>query len=150
MAVALLEFDQPIAELEAKSEELRHVTSESEVNIQDEINRLQAKSRQLTTSIFASLTPWQISQLARHPQRPYTLDYLALVCDEFHELAGDRAFAGDGAIVGVCAGPGCSRCWRGSRCGRSRSTSWRWSASCSLFWRASVRLATMPRSSAYA
>src|ERR1700761_5604757 len=66
MAVAFLDFEQPIAELEAKIEELKHVTSESEVNIQDEINRLQAKSRQLTTSIFASLTPWQITQLARH------------------------------------------------------------------------------------
>ena len=76
MAVAFLDFEQPIAELEAKIEELKHVTSESEVNIQDEINRLQAKSRQLTTSIFASLTPWQITQLARHPHRPYTLDYV--------------------------------------------------------------------------
>ena len=77
MAVAFLDFEQPIAELEAKIEELKHVTSESEVNIQDEINRLQAKSRQLTTSIFASLTPWQITQLARHPHRPYTLDYVS-------------------------------------------------------------------------
>ena len=83
MAVAFLDFEQPIAELEAKIEELRHVTSESEVNIQDEINRLQAKSRQLTTSIFASLTPWQITQLARHPHRPYTLDYVQ--CD-LHRL----------------------------------------------------------------
>ena len=77
MAVAFLDFEQPIAELEAKIEELKHVTSESEVNIQEEINRLQAKSRQLTTSIFASLTPWQITQLARHPHRPYTLDYVS-------------------------------------------------------------------------
>ena len=69
MAVAFLDFEQPIAELEAKIEELKHVTSESEVNIHDEINRLHAKSRQLTTSIFASLTPWQITQLARHPHR---------------------------------------------------------------------------------
>jgi acetyl-CoA carboxylase carboxyl transferase subunit alpha len=100
MAVAFLDFEQPIAELEAKIEELRHVTSDSEVNIQEEISRLQAKSRQLTTSIFASLTPWQITQLARHPRRPYTLDYVAAICTEFNELHGDRMFADDQAIVG--------------------------------------------------
>jgi acetyl-CoA carboxylase carboxyl transferase subunit alpha len=100
MAVAFLDFEQPIAELEAKIEELRHVTSESEVNIQEEISRLQAKSRQLTMSIFASLTPWQITQLARHPRRPYTLDYVAAICTEFTELHGDRMFADDQAIVG--------------------------------------------------
>jgi len=103
MAVAFLDFEQPIAELEAKIEELRHVTSESEVNIQDEINRLQAKSRQLTTSIFASLTPWQITQLARHPHRPYTLDYLNSIFNDFNELHGDRMFADDLAIVGGLA-----------------------------------------------
>jgi acetyl-CoA carboxylase carboxyl transferase subunit alpha len=100
MAVAFLDFEQPIAELEAKIEELRHVTSDSEVNIQEEISRLQAKSRQLTTSIYASLTPWQITQLARHPRRPYTLDYVAAICTEFSELHGDRMFADDQAIVG--------------------------------------------------
>ena len=100
MAIAFLDFEQPIAELEAKIEELRHVTSESEVNIKDEISRLQAKSRQLTRNIFASLTPWQITQLARHPQRPFTLDYTAAICSEFHELHGDRMFADDLAIVG--------------------------------------------------
>jgi len=100
MAVAFLDFEQPIAELEAKIEELRHVTSESEVNIQEEIARLQAKSRQLTMSIFASLTPWQITQLARHPHRPYTLDYVTTICSEFNELHGDRMFADDLAIVG--------------------------------------------------
>ena len=100
MAVVFLDFEQPIAELEAKIEELRHVTSESEVNIQEEISRLQAKSRQLTTSIFANLTPWQITQLARHPRRPYTLDYVAAICTEFSELHGDRMFADDQAIVG--------------------------------------------------
>ena len=100
MAVAFLDFEQPIAELEAKIEELRHVTSDSEVNIQEEISRLQAKSRQLTTSIFASLTPWQITQLARHPRRPYTLDYAATICTEFTELHGDRMFAHDQAILG--------------------------------------------------
>src|SRR6516164_8920097 len=103
MAVAFLDFEQPIAELEAKIEELRHVTSESEVNIQDEIARLQAKSRQLTSSIFANLTPWQITQLARHPHRPYTLDYVNAICSEFNELHGDRMYADDGAIVGGLA-----------------------------------------------
>jgi acetyl-CoA carboxylase carboxyl transferase subunit alpha len=103
MAVAFLDFEQPIAELEAKIEELRHVTAESEVNIQDEINRLQAKSRQLTTSIFASLTPWQITQLARHPHRPYTLDYVQSIFSDFQELHGDRMYADDLAIVGGLA-----------------------------------------------
>jgi len=103
MAVAFLDFEQPIAELEAKIEELKHVSSDSEVNIQDEISRLQAKSRQLTTSIFANLSPWQITQLARHPQRPYTLDYANAICDEFHELHGDRMFSDDLAIVGGLA-----------------------------------------------
>jgi acetyl-CoA carboxylase carboxyl transferase subunit alpha len=103
MAVAFLDFEQPIAELEAKIEELRHVTSDTEVNIQEEITRLQAKSRQLTTSIFASLTPWQITQLARHPRRPYTLDYVAAICTDFNELHGDRMFADDQAIVGGLA-----------------------------------------------
>jgi acetyl-CoA carboxylase carboxyl transferase subunit alpha len=103
MAVAFLDFEQPIAELEAKIEELRHVTSDSEVNIQEEISRLQGKSRQLTTSIFASLTPWQITQLARHPRRPYTLDYVSAICTEFSELHGDRMYADDQAIVGGLA-----------------------------------------------
>ncbi|MGQ0836239.1 MAG: acetyl-CoA carboxylase carboxyltransferase subunit alpha [Gammaproteobacteria bacterium] len=103
MAVAFLDFEQPIAELEAKIEELRHVGSDSEVNIQDEIARLQAKSRQLTTSIFASLTPWQITQLARHPQRPYTLDYANAIFGDFQELHGDRMFGDDLSIVGGLA-----------------------------------------------
>jgi len=85
MAVAFLDFEQPIAELEAKIEELKHITSDSEVNIRDEITRLQAKSRQLTTHIFASLTPWQITQLARHPHRPYTLDYVNVMSYDFKE-----------------------------------------------------------------
>src|SRR6201985_2409526 len=100
MAVAFLDFEQPIAELEAKIEELKHVTSESEVNIQEEIARLQAKTRQLTTSIFASLTPWQITQLARHPHRPYTLDYVQSIFSDFNELHCDRLYADDVAIVG--------------------------------------------------
>ncbi len=103
MAVAFLDFEQPIAELEAKIEELKHVGSDSEVNIQDEISRLQAKSRQLTSNIFASLTPWQITQLARHPHRPYTLDYTSSICSEFHELHGDRMFGDDLAIIGGLA-----------------------------------------------
>jgi acetyl-CoA carboxylase carboxyl transferase subunit alpha len=103
MAVAFLDFEQPIAELEAKIEELRHVTCDPEVNIEEEIARLQAKSRQLTGSIFASLTPWQITQLARHPHRPYTLDYVNAICTDFHELHGDRMLADDQAIVGGLA-----------------------------------------------
>jgi acetyl-CoA carboxylase carboxyl transferase subunit alpha len=103
MALSFLDFEQPIAELEAKIEELGHVSSDSKVNIAEEISRLQRKSRQLTTTIFASLTPWQITQLARHPHRPYTLDYLKLICDEFTELHGDRMFGDDAAIVGGLA-----------------------------------------------
>jgi acetyl-CoA carboxylase carboxyl transferase subunit alpha len=103
MALSFLEFEQPIAELEAKIEELGHVGSDSKVNIAEEIARLQKKSRQLTTTIFASLTPWQITQLARHPLRPYTLDYLRMICDEFTELHGDRMFGDDMAIVGGLA-----------------------------------------------
>jgi len=103
MAVSFLDFEQPIAELEAKIEELRHVTSESRVNIKGEIGKLQAKSRQLTRSIFANLTPWQITQLARHPQRPYTLDYIAAIFTDFQELHGDRMYGDDLAIVGGLA-----------------------------------------------
>ncbi|MFI4914843.1 MAG: acetyl-CoA carboxylase carboxyltransferase subunit alpha [Steroidobacterales bacterium] len=103
MAVSFLDFEQPIAELEAKIEELGHVTSDSEVNIEEEISRLRAKSRQLTKSIFANLTPWQITQLARHPQRPYTLDYIGAILTDFHELHGDRMYADDMAIVGGLA-----------------------------------------------
>jgi acetyl-CoA carboxylase carboxyl transferase subunit alpha len=104
MAVAFLDVEQPIAELEAKIEELKHIASEDpEVNIRDEITRLQAKSRQLTTHIFANLTPWQITQLARHPHRPYTLDYVNVMCHEFQELHGDRMFGDDLAIVGGLA-----------------------------------------------
>jgi acetyl-CoA carboxylase carboxyl transferase subunit alpha len=100
MPLSFLEFEQPIAELEAKIDELRFVSSDAEVNIGEEIARLRAKSRSLTTSIFANLTPWQVAQLARHPQRPYTLDYAVAVFDEFQELHGDRMYADDLAIVG--------------------------------------------------
>ncbi|HSN70119.1 MAG TPA: acetyl-CoA carboxylase carboxyltransferase subunit alpha [Steroidobacteraceae bacterium] len=98
-----LEFEQPIAELEAKIDELRFVSDDAEVNIGEEITRLRAKSRALTTSIFSNLSPWQIAQLARHPQRPYTLDYIATVFTDFQELHGDRMYADDPAIVGGLA-----------------------------------------------
>jgi acetyl-CoA carboxylase carboxyl transferase subunit alpha len=100
MAVSFLDFEQPIAELEAKLEELAHVSSDGQVNLEVEMARLRAKSQQLTRSIFSNLTPWQITQLARHPQRPYTLDYINAMCTEFNELHGDRMYADDMAIVG--------------------------------------------------
>jgi acetyl-CoA carboxylase carboxyl transferase subunit alpha len=100
MAMNFLEFEQPIAELEAKIDELKFVSSDAEVNIGEEIARLRAKSRALTTSIFSNLTQWQIAQLARHPQRPYTLDYINAIFTDFQELHGDRMYADDYAIVG--------------------------------------------------
>ena len=103
MNMNFLEFEQPIAELEAKIEELRYVGDDAEININEEIGRLQAKSKSLTESIFSKLDPWQISQLARHPQRPYTLDYVNRIFTDFEELHGDRAFADDPAIVGGVA-----------------------------------------------
>ncbi|MFZ9709224.1 MAG: acetyl-CoA carboxylase carboxyltransferase subunit alpha [Steroidobacteraceae bacterium] len=103
MAINFLEFEQPIAELEAKIEELRHLTADAGVNVAEEIARLQAKSEQLTRNLFAKLSPWQITQLARHPQRPYTLDYLQAAFTEFEELHGDRMFADDPALVGGLA-----------------------------------------------
>lgn len=98
-----LDFEQPIAELEAKIEALRYASEDSEININAEIQRLQAKSRKLTESVFASLTPWQISQIARHPRRPYTLDYIERIFTDFQELHGDRLFADDAAIIGGLA-----------------------------------------------
>ena len=100
MDLNFLEFEQPIAELEAKIDELRYHGDDAAINIVEEINRLRAKSRVLTKSIFATLTPWQVAQLARHPQRPYTLDYLPLVFTDFEELHGDRMYADDLAIIG--------------------------------------------------
>jgi acetyl-CoA carboxylase carboxyl transferase subunit alpha len=100
MALQFLDFEQPIAELEAKIEELRFLAEDSELNTGEEIEKLRAKARMLTGSIFASLTPWQITQLARHPQRPYTLDYVPLVFTDFQELHGDRMYADDQSIVG--------------------------------------------------
>jgi acetyl-CoA carboxylase carboxyl transferase subunit alpha len=103
MAMNFLEFEQPIAELEAKIEELRFLGQDSSANITDEIKRLQSKSRALTNSIFANLSPWQITQLARHPQRPYTLDYVSMIFTDWHELHGDRMYSDDLAIVGGLA-----------------------------------------------
>ncbi len=103
MNLNFLEFEQPIAELEAKIEELRHVGDDNDLNIGEEIARLEAKSASLTASIFNNLSPWQVAQLARHPQRPYTLDYLKMIFTEFEELHGDRAYADDKAIVGGVA-----------------------------------------------
>ncbi len=98
-----LEFEQPIAELETKIDELRYVQNESAVDISDEIERLGQKSLQLTKEIYASLNPWQVTQIARHPQRPYTLDYVEELFTDFQELHGDRAFADDTSIVGGLA-----------------------------------------------
>jgi acetyl-CoA carboxylase carboxyl transferase subunit alpha len=103
MKTTFLDFEQPIAELEAKIEELRFVQDDSALDISEEIARLQAKSQALLKDIYAKLTPWQVSQLARHPQRPYTLDYIAEIFTDFHELHGDRVFADDPAIVGGLA-----------------------------------------------
>lgn len=103
MKTTFLDFEQPIAELEAKIEELRYVQDDSAVDISEEIGRLEAKSQSLTKEIYAKLTPWQIAQVARHPQRPYTLDYIQHIFTDFEELHGDRTFADDHAIVGGLA-----------------------------------------------
>ncbi|ANB16936.1 acetyl-CoA carboxylase carboxyltransferase subunit alpha [Dokdonella koreensis] len=95
-----LDFEQPIAELDAKIHELRHASQGQAFNIDEEIRRLQDKLKLKTHEIFKGLTSWQVAQLARHPARPYTLDYVGVICEEFHELAGDRAYADDAAIVG--------------------------------------------------
>ncbi|MCE2658402.1 MAG: acetyl-CoA carboxylase carboxyltransferase subunit alpha [Rubrivivax sp.] len=98
-----LEFEHPIAELEGKIEELRYVQNESAVDISDEIDRLSQKSLHLAKDIYSNLTPWQVTQIARHPQRPYTLDYVNELFTDFHELHGDRSFADDLSIVGGLA-----------------------------------------------
>ena len=98
-----LDFEQPIAELEMKIEELKSVVDNSEINISDEIGRLKSKSHKLTQSIFSKLSPWDIVRVARHPLRPYSLDYIPLIFDEFDELHGDRHFGDDKAIVGGVA-----------------------------------------------
>ncbi|MBA2412159.1 MAG: acetyl-CoA carboxylase carboxyltransferase subunit alpha [Burkholderiaceae bacterium] len=98
-----LDFEQPIAELEAKIDELRFVQDDSAVDISEEIDQLQKKSQALLKEIYARLSPWQVSQLARHPQRPYTLDYVGDIFTDFHELHGDRSFSDDLSIVGGVA-----------------------------------------------
>ena len=98
-----LEFEQPIAELESKIDELRYVQNESAVDISDEIERLAGKSIQLTKDIYGNLSPWQVTQIARHPQRPYTLDYVNEIFTDFQELHGDRHYADDLSIVGGLA-----------------------------------------------
>jgi acetyl-CoA carboxylase carboxyl transferase subunit alpha len=103
MKTTFLDFEQPIAELEAKIEELRFVQDDSALDISEEIARLQAKGQALLKDIYAKLSPWQVSQLARHPQRPYTLDYVGEIFTDFHELHGDRVYADDLAIVGGLA-----------------------------------------------
>ena len=103
MKTTFLDFEQPIAELEAKVEELRYVQDDSAVDISEEIQRMQKKSQALTKEIYARLTPWQVAQVSRHPQRPYTLDYIGLIFTDFEELHGDRSFADDASIVGGLA-----------------------------------------------
>ncbi len=103
MKITFLDFEQPVVELEAKIEELRFAQDDSAVDISVEILRLQKKSQSLTNGIYAKLTPWQISQVARHPQRPYALDYIQHLFTDFEELHGDRSFADDPAIVGGLA-----------------------------------------------
>ncbi len=98
-----LEFEQPIAELVAKIEELRLVSTDTEINISEEIARLQSKSADLTSKVFKNLTAWQVAQLARHPLRPYTLDYISRIFTHFDELHGDRAYADDKAVIGGVA-----------------------------------------------
>ncbi len=98
-----LDFEQPVAELEAKIEELRFVGDDTEINIGDEISKLEEKSRSLTKSIFSKLDSWQTSKLARHPMRPYTFDYIERIFTDFQQLHGDRAFSDDAALVGGLA-----------------------------------------------
>src|SRR5690606_31480409 len=103
MNAQFLDFEQPIAELDAKIRELRHASDGQAFNIDEEIGKLETKLRAKSADIFRNLDAWQIAQLARHPSRPYTLDYVEVIFDEFHELAGDRAYADDAAIVGGLA-----------------------------------------------
>ncbi|QGX38722.1 acetyl-CoA carboxylase carboxyl transferase subunit alpha [Permianibacter aggregans] len=103
MSLNYLDFEKPIAELETRIEELRQLGDEGEINIGEEIERLRKKSAQLTKQVFANLDAWQIAQMARHPQRPYTLDYLNEIFTDFDEMCGDRAYANDPSIVGGTA-----------------------------------------------
>lgn len=99
MQVNFLDYEQPIAELEAKIDELRYMSNDSDLNITEEIQKLKEKSESLTKSIFSSLTAWQTTQMARHPERPYTLDYIHRIITDFEELHGDRAYADDAALI---------------------------------------------------
>lgn len=103
MNLNFLEFEQPIAELEAKIDELHYITDDADINISEEVKKLRDKSKALTKSIFSNLTSWQIAQLARHPQRPYSLDYIERIFDSFEELHGDRHYGDDYAIIGGLA-----------------------------------------------
>lgn len=103
MNLNFLEFEQPIAELDAKIDELHHVGKDSNLNINEEIIKLQEKCKELTRSIFSSLTDWQVSQLSRHPQRPYTLNYIDMIFTDFEQLHGDRVFGDDQAMIGGLA-----------------------------------------------
>ena len=95
----MLEFEEPIKNLEDKIEELRNIGSDGQVNIVEEINVLQKKCNKLIKDIYSNLTPWQITQIARHPNRPYTLDYINAWCENFTELHGDKAFSDDNAVA---------------------------------------------------
>lgn len=99
MQLNFLDYEQPIAELEAKIDELRYMSNDTDLNITEEIQKLKEKSESLTKSIFSGLTPWQVTQMARHPQRPYTLDYIKHLITDFEELHGDRTYADDAALV---------------------------------------------------
>lgn len=103
MKTTFLEFEQPIAELQGKIEQLRFVQDDSAVDISEEIGRLETKSQSLTKDIYAKLSPWQVAQVARHPQRPYSLDYFEHIFTDYEELHGDRNFADDHAIIGGLA-----------------------------------------------
>ena len=103
MKTTYLDFEQPVAELESKIEQLRYVQGESAVDIAEEIDRLRSKCDSKLKDLYEKLTPWQTAMVARHPQRPYTLDYIHALMTDFHELHGDRAFADDPAIVGGVA-----------------------------------------------
>ena len=110
MKTTFLEFEQPIAELESRIEELRYVQDDAAVDISDEIQRLTKRSQTLTKDIYGKLTPWQVAQVARHPQRPYTFDYVQMLFTHFEELHGDRSFADDPSIVGGLARFGSEAC----------------------------------------
>ncbi len=103
MKTTFLEFEQSVADLEQKIEALRFAQEDSAVDIAEEVDQLRKKSQSLLKDVYAKLTPWQMAQVARHPQRPYTLDYIAALCTDFHELHGDRSFSDDPAIVGGLA-----------------------------------------------